>query len=328
VKRLDPSEFLSAREAYDAAVAETPEVSRFCSASAWNLAARRHLIDGESPPHPETFIWRDEDADTWLLFGGSASHYWQPYESAWLFSCPLIGADPERAVECLREAASRVETAPPKGFVIGGVREGGVLQAALRRMGEQQARGYREYPATDCLTIDLNQGAEAWLSRRSRKFRRSLQSAERRCAAAGLTLENFDGSADETLFERMIALQPRTAKWAAGTDIFQDERYREFYRDLFADLQRQGALRLLIASRDGMDLAYIFGGVFGGEYRGLQMSYAASVADLGVGNRLQAENLRLRAGEGVALYDLGMEADYKLRWADRRCAIRFSFIVF
>lgn len=327
MKRLDPSEFLAARDAYDAAVAVTPDISRFCSASPWNLAARRHLIDAEHPPDPETCIWHDDNAGTWLLFGGSARDYWQPYEAAWLFSCPLIGPDPVRSADALREAASRLPAGCPTGFVIGGLADGGPLQRAFRLMAQRSARAYREYAATDCLTIDLASGFDSWLSGRSRKFRRSLQSAASRCADAGLVLENWDGSREPGLFDRMLAIQPRTAKWETGSDIFLDDRYRDFYRDLFADLQQRGALRLLIASRDGSDVAYVFGGVFGGEYRGLQMGYGKEVATLGVGNWLQAENLRLRACEGVVLYDLGMEAEYKLRWADQRRVFRFSFIV-
>ncbi|MCB1076394.1 MAG: GNAT family N-acetyltransferase [Verrucomicrobiae bacterium] len=331
MRRLSREEFEAQRDAFDRCVAVTPEISRFGSASAWNMAARDHLKDVERPPDDRTFIWRDgegPDDAIWLLFGRSAWDYWQPFESAWMFSCPLIGRDPGRAVECLREAAGTLQGGTePSGFIIGGVREGGMLQRALRRVGEAAAKGYREFPATNGVSIDLSRGVEAWLGRRSRKFRRSLQAAERRCREAGLSLECCDGATDPGLLDRLLSIQVRTAKWETGTDIFQDDRYLEFYRSLFSDLQKRGALRLLIARRDGEDVAFIFGGVFAGEYRGLQMSYAGEVAGCGAGNWLQWENLRLREREGVVQYDLGMEAPYKLRWADDRHELRFSFIV-
>lgn len=332
MQRISHDEFAARRDQFDAAVARTPGISKFCSSSTWCLAAREHLF-GAKPGQEDDFIWRDEGhPDRWLLFGRSAWWYWQPFEAAWLFACPMVGSPPEIAVEALLEAAG-----PPgirektEGFVIGGIPEGGELHQALRRTGEMAARGYREYPATDCLTIDLDQGWESWLARRSRKFRRSLDAADRRCRDAGLEIQSHGGlfetvEGGDELFERILAIQTRTAKWESGTDIFQDESYRRFYRQIFRDLRDRGGLRVLIATRAGRDVAHIFGGVFAGEYRGLQMSYAAEVAHLGVGNWLQWENIRLRSDEGIRHYDLGMEAPYKLRWADERRKFLFSFL--
>ena len=344
--RLSQSEFVAARDAYDRAVIQTPGISQFCSSSTWALAARTHLLglgdddeeDAESAAVSlrlptsaiigDTSIWRDESADHWFLFGRSPWGYWQPFESAWMFACPMIGPDPAESFERLRQVvASDPERTP--GFAIGGIPADGELHRVLREAAESRSvRQYREYPATDCLSIDLGDGWEPWLSRRSKKFRRSLQSSERRCHGAGLEMEFIEGKdADDAVFERLLALQPLTDKWATGTDIFQVERYRHFYRQIFQDLRDAGRLRLFFATRDGEDVAYIFGAVFGEEYRGLQMSYASEFAGLGVGNWLQMENLRRRADEGVIRYDLGMEAEYKLRWADERHAKLLAFLV-
>ena len=40
-------------------------------------------------------------------------------------------------------------------------------------------------------------------------------------------------------------------------------------------------------------------------------------ADLGLGHLLQIEQIRAPAGEGIPTYDLGMDMEYKRRWADR-----------
>ncbi len=349
--RLSQSEFTASRAAYDRAVLATPDISKFCSSSTWCLAAREHLLGlGEDdPPGDEdgqaglrlptsaiigdTAIWRDETASQWCLFGRSPWGYWQPFEAAWMFACPLVGPDPAESLERLRQLVAR-DPERTAGFAIGGLPAEGELHRAMRRASEAGGlRQYREFPATDCLSIDLAGGTDPWLARRSRKFRRSLQTAGRRCREAGLELEVIGGEdpaagpVDESVFDRLLALQPRTEKWATGTDIFQVERYRHFYRQVFRDLAATGGLRVLVATRDGGDVAYIFGAVFGNEYRGLQMSYAAEVAELGVGNWLQAENLRRRADEGVRSYDLGMEAGYKLRWADERHARRVVFLM-
>ncbi|MBL9153426.1 MAG: GNAT family N-acetyltransferase [Verrucomicrobiales bacterium] len=332
MQRLDYPEFLARRDAYDAAVAAMPgsELSRFCSASHWILAARGHLAGEEWAGSEGDFIWWDEASGTWLVFGEAARGYWQPFEAAWLFACPAVGPEAEATVNCLEQAARLGDGST--AFAVGGLPEGSGLLDRLRHWGRHRAQGYREFPGIDCLAIELGDGAEAWLARRSRKFRRSLFTAQRRCEEAGLTIESHrgggDGSDPDRLFSRLMALQQRTAKWAGGSDIFLDRQYRAFYRDLFRDLHRTGSLRLLLASCEGEDAGFIFGGIFGGEYRGLQMSYDETCAHLGLGNWLQWQNLQRCEAEGVALYDLGMEAAYKLRWADRRRVMRLAFIAF
>ncbi|MCB1229545.1 MAG: GNAT family N-acetyltransferase [Verrucomicrobiae bacterium] len=347
MRRISQSEWLADREQFDRAVAATPEISRFCSSSIWTAAARTHLLglgEEEAADDPDaaslrlpaaaiiddTAIWRDgnEGAD-WFLFGRSPWGYWQPFESAWMFACPVIGPDPERSLAQLREIVNADPDLTP-GFALGGVPVDGRLHVALRRQQETgNLHQYREFPATDSLCLDLKNGVDAWLGRRSRKFRRSLQAAERRCREAGLEIETIEEGqvADPTLFDRLLALQPRTAKWASGTDIFQVARYRSFYRQVFEELNRSGRLRLSFATRDGEDVAYIFGGIFAGEYRGLQMSYAEEVSALGVGNWLQMENLSRRAVEGVTTYDLGMDSDYKQRWADEKRSRLIAYVV-
>ncbi len=343
MRRISQSEWLSQAADYDRAVAHSPEISRFCASSLWCRAARAHLLalgeegetDDTSPRLPasaiisDTAIWRDEDATQWLVFGRSPWGYWQPLECAWMFTCPLIGPSPEESLANLgRIVAADPDLTP--GFVLGGVPTDGILHRALRSAARDgRLRQYREFPATDCLSLDPGAGADAWLGRRSRKFRRSLQASERRCREAGLTIEGIEQGqvADPTLFDRLLALQPRTAKWASGTDIFQVESYVRFYRELFEGLAASGGLRVLRARRDGEDVGYIFGGVFAGEYRGLQMSYALDHAALGVGNWLQWENIRRRAEEGVTLYDLGMESPYKLRWADQSLPRLTTYLV-
>jgi CelD/BcsL family acetyltransferase involved in cellulose biosynthesis len=188
------------------------------------------------------------------------------------------------------------------------------MHTALRSL-ESRSRVCRDYPGTDVMMIDLGDGLEAWLGRRSRKFRRTLRESLEE--VPGLEILDLSGENPAVLFERLLAIQRRTYKWRQGTDIFQIPGYAAFYRQLLADLQAAGGLRVLVARRDGVDLAHIFGGVRGSVYRGLQMSYAEEARDLALGNRLQFENLGRCADEGIVTYDLGMHAPYKERWADR-----------
>ena len=129
------------------------------------------------------------------------------------------------------------------------------------------------------------------------------------------------------IFRRILAIQQRTYKWQEGSDIFQGEDYVLFYRYLMETLSEVGRLRVMFAQQDGEDVAYILGGEFANQYRGLQMSYAESVRSSGIGNRLQLENIRRCAEAGMEAYDLGMHSEYKERWADRRDAYITVFLV-
>ena len=356
LRRISQAELVAEREAFDRAVRATPGILPFCSSATWSLAARDHLLglgeseddpqeegsEGESPLRlpasairADTAIWRSEDRERWLVFGRSPFGYWEPFEAAWMFGCPLVGPDPLESLGLLREVVrSDVDLTP--GFAIGGIPAEGRLHQHLR---ETEARGgwrrFQEFPGTDCLVIDLSDGVVAWRARRSKKFNRTLARATRDCEQAGLEIVEFrggekdeaNGETAEGVFRRLMALPPRTGKWAIGTDIFQIERYLRFYEAIFRDLWREGRLRLLFARREGEDVAYSFGGVFGDQYRGLQMSYVESVGHLGVGNWLQGENLERRASEGLAIYDLGMDAEYKRRWADRTQSQVVAFLV-
>lgn len=327
MERISYPSFVEVRDSFDAAVARTPDIGRFCSGSAWNLAARASLDPAASESAAEDFIWREAGTDSWLLFRRSERGFWQPFESAWMFACPVVGPDPESAVDLFAEAVRDPGLGRMRAFALGGIPDGSPVQERLRDLARRSRWRMEEFPGTDSLIIDLAAGAEPWLERRSRKFRRSLDAARRRCESAGLRVESHRGPADGRIFERMLHLQRRTAKWASGSDIFLEPAYRAFYERLFNDLSLQGAIRLLFATRENEDLGYLFGGVLGDEYRGLQMSYDARMASCGVGNWLQWENLRERAAEGIAVYDLGMEAEYKWRWADRSRIQRIAFFV-
>lgn len=308
MKRLTLAEFRERSGEFAAAVDATPDVSKFCSGPHWQIAAHDFLHP--APEDRAHFIVEDEG--TWLVFAeGEQARVFFPFESAWMFGCPLIG-DPGRAVGLL--TAARQWLPRPSGFCIGGILTDSPLHEALRKL-RPWARQYQEFPSTDCMILDLEDGVEGWLNRRSRKFRRTLRDAE---SGRGIEIVTAGEATPEAHYRRLLRIQERTYKWLEGTDIFQMPDYAAFYQSLLAGLQNRGEMRLLFAQRDGEDVAYIFGGVAGGTYRGLQMSYIEDVRSLGLGNRLQLENLRHCQAEGITRYDLGMHSPYKERWADRR----------
>lgn len=308
MQRLSLEEFRDRADEMASAVLRTPGISALCSGPAWQIAAH-DALHGAASSRSHLIV---EDKGTWLVFvERERDGVYFPFEAAWMFSSPVAG-DPDDIVTLLRAVhrwlPGRV------GLCLGGIRCGSPLHEAIRRI-EPLAERYTEFPVTECMLIDLGGGLDAWLERRSPKFRRTLRDSQKsgdiEIVAAG------EESADD-LFARLLAVQEQTYKWKEGTDILKSAEYVGFYRSLLSSLRERGDLRLLFAQRGGEDLAYIFGGVAGDTYRGLQMSYIEEVRTLGLGNRLQLENLRRCEEEHITRYDLGMHSPYKERWADRR----------
>jgi CelD/BcsL family acetyltransferase involved in cellulose biosynthesis len=81
---------------------------------------------------------------------------------------------------------------------------------------------------------------------------------------------------------------------------------------------RGAAARLLFARREGTDLAYILGGVLGYTYRGLQFSFSQDHKRLSLGNLCQYHQIARLCEEGIDLYDLGVDVEYKRRWGETR----------
>lgn len=317
MNHLTLDEFRERSAEYDAAVAATPEISNFCSGALWQLSAHECLHHvREDSPH---FLVENEGQ--WLAFAEKEQEgVYFPFESAWMFGCPLLG-DPEQSVATFLAATSRCRQ--PTGFCIGGVSQEGQLHAELRKH-QSRWRKFQEFPGTDSMRIDLQDGVEAWLERRSKKFQRTMRNVD---SAKGFEIISADDASPEDLFQRILRIQKQTYKWQNGTDIFQIPEYFAFYQRLLHGLHAAGNLRLLFAKHEGEEVAHILGGVSGGSYRGLQMSFVESMRPLGLGNLLQLENLRRCAAEGITCYDLGMHSPYKERWADQRLVSLGFFIV-
>lgn len=291
-----------------AAALRTPGVSALCSGPDWQLAAHDGL-HGAAGARSHLIV---EDAGSWMIFvERERERIYFPFESAWMFSSPVTG-DPDRIVDLLLAAPHWLGGSV--GLCLGGIRCESPLHEAVRRI-EPATRRYDEFAATECMIIDLGGGVESWLGRRSPKFRRTLREAEK---VNGIEIVEAGEESAGALFDRILAIQERTYKWREGTDILKAPEYAAFYETLLSALRARGDLRVLFAHRDGEDLAYIFGGVAGNNYRGFQMSYVEEARSLGLGNRLQLENLRRCEAEGITRYDLGMHSPYKERWADRR----------
>jgi CelD/BcsL family acetyltransferase involved in cellulose biosynthesis len=70
------------------------------------------------------------------------------------------------------------------------------------------------------------------------------------------------------------------------------------------------------------DIGYIFGGLIGDIYRGLQFSYDNQWKDLSIGNLMQYEKIKWLCEEKIIRYDmgslLGEAMGYKASWTEER----------
>ena len=158
-------------------------------------------------------------------------------------------------------------------------------------------------------------GLDGFMTRRSARFRANLRRAERQGHQLGLVFERYTHDHDGSIYERILDIERNSWKGRAGEG-FDQEPSRSFYAEVITRLHQTGRLRVIFIRLDGQDVAFVFGGVFGDVYRGLQMSYRDTHSQFSLGNLGQLAMIRWMSEDGIETYDLGTEMDYKLSWAE------------
>ena len=293
---------------WDDAVDRTPDADEFCASSRWSFAAAASF-DHAGPASVITdgigFAgMRPATAEdgTSLLLG---------LDPVWGFATPLVG-HPLRAAAAL--AAHLRRTPVDLALVAGQLDDGPMLHGLARVVGRDHRllRGEEEHR----LRADVGDGFEAWWMRRSPGFRQQLRRLERAAADAGVVIADLSALAPDDAMDRVLAIEARSWKGQEGTGLASDE-LAAFYRRVVWRLATAEHLRLLVARVGDEDVAFVLGGIRGTTYRGLQLSHDAAHAHLGLGHLLQLHQVRALAGTGIHTYDLGMDMEYKRRWADR-----------
>ena len=311
--RLTFEELSEEAARYDEAVLATPAIDHFCSSSLWTLPAIQHFSPASRP-----FIVRSQN--TYLTLArtryNDGTRLVHPLEAMWALASPLAGAHPEELVELL--ASSLTDDDSWDIALVSGIGGGSELWQKLVPVLSRRfslSRG----PATRRYIAGLASGVDGFLANRSTGFRKNLRKAEKRARGAGLLFEianHCEASEVDPSFDRLLAIERKSWKGQRGVGIDGDPM-GSFYREMNRRLVERGARRLLFATLDGADVAYIFGGLFGDTYRGLQFSFDHRYADLSLGNLSQLEQIRHLCNEGVPNYDLGTEVRYKKHWGDR-----------
>lgn len=293
---------------WDAAVDRTPDIDRFCTSTLWSFAAATSFPE-VGPP----VVVGDGSAFCGLRSATTTegATVLVGLDPIWGFASPAVGA-PRAAASMV---ASRLSIEDFDYAVVAGQRADSALAACIVRALDGSFRLLRG-PLQERLQIDLGDGADAWRSRRSGRFRQRLGQLQRRADAAGLEVVDVSALTPDELFPRLLAVEAASWKADEGTGM-NANALADFYRQASARLARCDQLRVLLARVDGDDVGYILGGVRGDLYRGMQLSYVRAASDLGVGHLLQLAQIERLQHEGIVTYDMGMDMPYKRRWADR-----------
>jgi hypothetical protein len=308
---VEPIDLAAHADDFDREVAATPGIDRFCSTSAWVLAAASALMPPRAP-----FSFKGKHGYFAAMRGvhPAGFPYVEPIELAWGLAAPLVGREPEALVEevvAVLAARRDWQLAIVSGHIGGGPHRK-ALESALPARWER-----RRGTPTVRHVASLEGGLDGFLARRSRELRKSIRKSLRAAAATGIVFESVRATRDQAaaLYARIQEVESRSWKSIEGVGIAQGPM-RAFYDHMLPRLCASGQQRTLFARTAERDIGYVLGAVFAGEYRGLQFSYDAEHAHDGIGGLLQYHQVAELCEEGVGRYDLGTEMDYKRRWAE------------
>lgn len=295
----------------DELAARTPDIDAFCSSSAWVLPAQAAFAPNARPLVLESGGGMAAFMSLTLDGGVVAA---VPLEASWGLASGLLGPEPEPVVAAFL-AALRAEPSEdrPRVVAFSGTDPDSRAAEVLDRAGARPAG-----MATDRIVASLDGGLEGFLGRRSPKFRAEARRARRAAEASGVVYERHVDFADGAVGraeERILAVERQSWKSAEGNGIDAGPM-REFYRRMLPRLAKKGSLRLVFVTRGGQDLAFCFGGITGGIYRGLQVSFDHAHAKESPGVLAHLEMIRLLSEEGALGYDLGTDMEYKRRWGE------------
>ena len=312
---------------WESLAARTGEADPFCCGPAWQLTFREAF----TPENRLFYLATPGGLALFSEFRPDAERvFLAPLENGWLFGAPVLGPEAvETLAACVATFAATYADAVPH-ILLSGIRPRGPFAAQLLRRFGGDFDFYRQGVSVQC-AASLAGGLDGYLSRRSANHRAKLRKAARRAAENGVTftreLPATAGEAD-ALFARMLAVEAKSWKGLGHCGMTEPEA-RKFYAPLVRRLAATGRLRAIMASQDGEDIGFIFGGLCGGScggpagatYRGQQFSYAAAAQRLSPGNLLQMETLKWLCEEGVLRYDMGPvtgpRMEYKRHWTEQ-----------
>lgn len=295
---------------FDRLVEKTTGLDGFCSSTDWGLPANAALM-----PEREPWLWRSDAGYVAMMKGlhPDGFSYVQPMEGMWLLGSPFAMSDESAFVGDFCRLLKRQSDWDV--MMLAGIDH---ETPWVRRLLGLLAVDFKLYrgPATLRIGASLREGLEGYLGGRTRYFRRNLRRNIARCEAEAIEFERLSLESPQEMtsaFERIMAVETQSWKGLSGMGV-NEGAMREFYALMLPRLTQRRAARLTIATQGGEDVGFIFGGIHLNTYRGLQFSFKDEFRSLGLGNVLQYEELKSLCDEGIEVYDLGSDIEYKRRW--------------
>lgn len=299
-------------EVWSDACARLTDLDRFCSSPYWGVPLCKAFQYGG-----KLYCYQRSDEEVAFFYERAVKGGVMviPADGMWLLGCPLLSAKPK---QMLMDLARYWQDNPPaegiRQTLISGIYPHTELYDSRFWAG---VRGW-ESDKAGRMVASLEGGFDGFMSRRSKNFRSRLRRTVKQSKAEGMEPEMMPKQCgpeeSRALLKRIMAVEGQSWKGLCHRGI-NEGGMREFYEHMIPLLARDGRLRGLFLTREGKDLAYLFGGVFSNYFRGLQFSYVEDQS-LGLGNVCQYYALRSLAEEGCTHYDLGQSMDYKKRWAE------------
>jgi hypothetical protein len=232
------------------------------------------------------------------------------FDAVWGFATPFIGADPAALIG---DVAAELRTLDYATLVVSGLDPASALFEQVQRLGPS---GYTD--TADRCVVDLSDGFDRWLGRRSSRFRRSLRAAAHRGETAGIEIVHLSPAPAEVdeVFDRLLAIEARSWKTDVHSGLV-DTQLGRFTLAMAHRFAATGSLRVQFARLDGIDIGYVIGARHGDRYRGFQHSFDQSYPSLSIGKLLQFHAISAMADDGAIAYDMGMHMGYKESYADR-----------
>lgn len=296
----------------------TPAPDPFSTGAAWQLAFR----EARDPQRAAILRTGDDGLVQFALHrtGASTQRILGPMERLWLFGCNLLGPS---AHQLLIDLIAEIDETPGHGicgFVIGGLAPHDHRLRFLRSaLCDRNPTLFRR----DVLcAASLSGGVDGFLSRRSANFRRNIRRQEKKAKEAGVafaTMHLTQRQDVDAVYARMQAVE--SLSWKGLTQQGMNTPFpRIFYHALLCRLAAHANARVILATHEGKDIGFIFGGMCdapdGRIYRGQQFSHHVGFEALGIGNLLQMRQIEALCAEGAARYDMGPLSGSSMRYKE------------
>jgi len=314
------TEFELIQSVWTQAVINTEQVDPFSSSPAWQLAFHEAF-------NPRRRLLIESTNDSIICFAENfftpSKIYLTPVEPHWFFGCPLLGNDAVDLLAAVMPFLSE-EYAPyfPKILISGIPTESALPERLVRTFADRFT--IRLHSVGLQCAASLEDDIDGFLSRRSAGFRKRLGQVVRRAADKGIYFERVIPRTHEeaqAIYARLIAVEEASWKGLKSCGMTESP-IKEFYAAMTRRMSQHGATRIIMARYNEEDIGYIFGGLIGNIYRGLQFSYDDQWRKYSIGNVMQYEQIRWLTEEGITRYDmgsvLGEAMSYKAKWTEVR----------